>query len=255
MNLDFLAILGVVITIGSRLTGFMLFAPLFGSVAIPVRVKALFVLAMTVLLYPVESGKLPHLPVSHWPMTILGEIVIGSGVGIATNIVFDGVQMAGQLLSIQMGYSLVNILDPQTQVESTVVATFHQMIAILVFLQLNVHLLMLHALACSFDYLPPSSGHLKRSFVAGTLHACAAVFMTGIQIAAPVLCATILADIALGLLGKSSPQLPVMLLGTAVKSVLGLSILFFTLKYWPDEFGQLFLKSVDLADHLLHLAA
>ena len=92
-------------------------------------------------------------------MMVFSELLIGIAMGVATNIVFDGVQMAGQVLSVQMGYSLVNILDPQTQVESTVVATFHQTIAMLIFLRLNVHFWILRALARSFDYLPPASGH------------------------------------------------------------------------------------------------
>ena len=174
--------------------------------------------------------------------------------GVVTNLVFDGVQMAGQILSVQMGYSLVNILDPQTQVESTVVATFHQTIAMLIFLRLNVHFWILRALARSFDYLPPASGHFGATFTTAALHAGAGVFVIGIQIAAPVLSATLLADIALGLLGKASPQLPLMLLGPAVKSVLGLLILISALKYWPDMFEHLFLSSMVQADHLLHLA-
>jgi flagellar biosynthetic protein FliR len=69
-----------------------------------------------------------------------------------------------------------------------------------------------------------------------------------------VLSATLLADIALGLMGKASPQLPLMLLGPAVKSVLGLLILISALKYWPDLFEHMFLNSIHSADHLLHLA-
>jgi flagellar biosynthetic protein FliR len=255
VNIDIQSILGAVLVIGARLTGLMLFAPFFGSVAIPARVKALLVIAMTALLYPVLSGKLPSLEVSQWPMMFLGELVIGAAIGIAMNIVFDGVQMAGQVLSVQMGYSLVNIMDPQTQVQSTVMATFHQTIALLIFLRLNVELLILQGIIRSFDYLPPASGHIRGAFVAAILHACGSVFVIGIQIAAPVMCATFVADIALGLLGKASPQLPVMLLGPAVKSILGLMILFFALRYWPDEFGHLFQKFIGMTDHLLHLAA
>jgi flagellar biosynthetic protein FliR len=69
-----------------------------------------------------------------------------------------------------------------------------------------------------------------------------------------VLSATLLADIALGLLGKASPQLPLMLLGPAVKSVLGILILISALKYWPGIFEHMFLNSLDQADRLLHLA-
>jgi len=221
---------------------------------IPFRVKAMLVMTMTALLYPTLSTRIPQLNVSQWPMMVFGELLIGIALGVATNIVFDGVQMAGQVLSVQMGYSLVNILDPQTQVESTVMASFHQTIAMLIFLRLNVHFWILRAVVHSFDYLPPSSGHFGGAFTSAALEGGASVFAIGIQIAAPVLSATLLADVALGLLGKASPQLPLMLLGPAVKSMLGLVILISALKYWPDLFQHMFLNSIDRADHLLHLA-
>jgi flagellar biosynthetic protein FliR len=254
VNISLVQVFGALLTIGVRLTGIMLFAPFFGSTAIPVRVKAILVLALTALLYPMISGKIPQMRISQWPMVVFSELLIGLAVGVATNIVFDGVQMAGQVLSVQMGYSLVNILDPQTQVESTVVATFHQTIAMLIFLRLNVHFWILRAVAHSFDYLPPFSGHFSGAFVTAALSAGAEVFSIGIQIAAPVLSATLLADIALGLLGKASPQLPLMLLGPAVKSILGLLILISALKYWPNLFENLFLRSIYQADRLLHFA-
>ena len=80
------------------------------------------------------------------------------------------------------------------------------------------------------------------------------VFSLGVQIAAPVLSATLAADIILGLLGKASPQMPLMLLGPAVKSVLGILVLIVTLKYWPDLFRRLFMDSMTNGAHLFHLA-
>lgn len=255
MSLSLLPFFGAILTIGARLTGIMLFAPFFGSLAVPARIKAMLVVALTALLFPVESPRIPALSMGQWPMAFFSELTIGSAVGIAANLVFDGVQMAGELLSVQMGFSLVNILDPQTQVESTVVATFHQMIAMLIFLELNVHLWILRGLARSFDYLPPAVGHFRAGFVTATLHAGASVFAIGVQIAAPVLCATMFADVALGLLGKASAQLPLLLLGPAVKTLLGLGMLLCALKYWPDQFERLFVNSMATADHILHLAA
>lgn len=254
MNISLVQIFGAVLTIGVRLSGLMLFAPFFGSVVIPMRVKAILVLSLTALLYPMTASKIPPMTISQWPMMVFSELVIGIGVGVVTNIVFDGVQMAGQILSVQMGYSLVNILDPQTQVESTVVATFHQMIAMLIFLRLNVHFWLLRAISRSFDYLPPASGHVTGAFTTAIFRAGADVFTVGIQIAAPVLSATLLADIALGLLGKASPQLPLMLLGPAIKSILGILVLISALKYWPALFENLFLRSIQQTDHILHLA-
>ncbi|HEY0759300.1 MAG TPA: flagellar biosynthetic protein FliR [Acidisarcina sp.] len=240
--------------IGVRISGLMLFAPFYGSSAIPVRIKAILVLALTFMLYPLVGPRLPDVPMGQWPLLAASELLIGVAMGVATNLVFDGVQMAGQVLSIQMGYSLVNILDPQTQVDSTVVALFHQTIAMLIFLRLDVHLSLLRAIGGSFSYLPPGPLHLSSAFTLSALNAGASVFEIGVRIAAPVLSATLLADVVLGLLGKASPQLPLMLLGPAIKSILGLLILVAALKYWPDLFERMFLDAMANADRLLHLA-
>jgi flagellar biosynthesis protein FliR len=254
MNISLVQILGALLTIGIRITGIMLFAPFFGSVVIPARIKALSVAALTALLYPMISIKIPQMTISQWPLMVFSELMIGAALGIATNIVFDGVQMAGQVLSVQMGYSLISILDPQTQAESTVVASFHQTMAMLIFLRLNVHFWIFRALVRSFDYLPPASGHFGAAFTSAAVRAGASVFTIGVQIAAPVLSATLFADIALGLMGKAASQLPLMLLGPAVKSIFGILVLISALKYWPDIFKTLFVNSMDTADHLLHLA-
>ena len=174
--------------------------------------------------------------------------------GIATNLVFEAVQFSGEVLGIQMGYSLVTILDPQTKVESSVVPLFYQSIVMLLFLRMDVHFWLLRAVGNSFLDLPPGSAHFNGPFTEGVVWTVGTIFGLGIQIAAPVLAATMAADVVLGLLGKASPQMPVMLLGPAIKSVLGIFVLSATLVYWPDLFRRLFLDSISRADHLFHLA-
>ena len=254
IQIPLLTIVSGLMTIGVRLTGLMLFAPFFGSNAIPARVKAILVLSLTVLLFPVVGHQIGTYTMATWPLMALMEFLIGAGMGIATNLVFEAIQMAGQILGVQMGYSLVNILDPQTQVDTTVVALFYQSIVMLLFLRMDVHYWLLRAVGNSFVYLPPGSTHLSSLFTMGIVRTVGEIFGLGVQIAAPVLSATLVADVVLGLLGKASPQLPLMVLGPAVKSILGIFILIATLKYWPDLFRRLFMESTANAEHILHLA-
>jgi flagellar biosynthetic protein FliR len=247
-------IIFALLTISVRLTGLMLFAPFFGSMAIPPRVKAAFVVAFTILLYPVLSPRLMMPALGHWPTLAIRELLIGAAIGIASNLVFDAVQMAGQVLSTQMGFSLVNLIDPQTQADSTVVAMFHQTIAMLIFLRLDVHLWLLHALGRSFQLLPPAGASLSGDFALATVRAGGAVFALGLQMAAPVFSATLLTDIVLGLLGKASPNMPLMLLGPPIKTLLGLGVLFAALKYWPAMLDRFFQSSSELSNRLLLLA-
>ena len=192
--------------------------------------------------------------ISHWPLLVASETIIGIAMGITTNIVFEAAQIAGQVLSIQMGYSLVNILDPAPRSKAPSLLSFTRCIALLIFLALDVHHWILRAVANSFDYLPPGTATLNPLFIQALLHEGAVVLDLGIQIAAPVLSATLLADIVLGLMGKSSPQMPLMLLGPAVKSMMGVMILSVTMRFWPHLFERYFANSIAYSEHMLHLA-
>ncbi len=254
IEIPLLKIIGVGLALGVRITGLMLFAPFLGSAVIPARIKAVLVIVLTAVMYPTASARVAEVQVGQWPMLVITEMTIGVALGIATSLVFEAAQMAGQILSIQMGYSLVNILDPQTQVDTTVVSLFHQTIAMLIFLQMDVHHWLIKAVANSYSYLPPGTGTLSRVFTGEILRIGGSVFEVGLQIAAPVLAATLVADIVIGLLGKASPQMPLLLLGPAIKSILGIGILVVALKYWPDMFSRLFTSSMTHAQELLHLA-
>ena len=254
MEISLVQIIAPILAIGLRVSGLMIFAPFFGNTAIPVQIKAMLTIALTAVLYPVYSTQVMNVSLTQWPLVVGSELLVGIAIGLTTNVAFEAAQLAGQVLSTQMGYSLVNILDPTTQVESTVMAVFHQTLAILIFLELNVHQWIVRAVANSFTYLPPGSASIHPMLLQGLLHEGSAILETGLQLAAPVLGATLLADLVLGLLSKASPQLPVMLLGTALKSMLGIAVLLASLHYWPGLFEKYFRESISYTETLLHLA-
>ena len=116
-------------------------------------------------------------------------------------------------MGMQVGFGLVNILDPSTQVDTPVLAVFSQTVAMLIFLQLGVHRWLI---AGTGQQLRLSSGREAwppAAVTAALLHAAGGIWLAGVQIAAPALVATLVTDMVLGFLGKASPQLPVMFLG------------------------------------------
>jgi flagellar biosynthetic protein FliR len=254
IDIQLLPLISGFLTVGVRLSGLMLFAPFFGSTVISARIKAGLVLALTLLLFPTVGKGIGAFALADWPILIVTEFLIGVGMGIASNVVFEAAQMAGQVLGIQMGYSLVNILDPQTQVETTVIPLFYQMMLMLLFLSLDVHFWLLRGIGNSFLYLPPGTTHLSGLFTQAVLTTGGLLLGLGVQIAAPVLVATLVADVLLGLLGKASTQMPLMILGPPIKSILGICILIGTLKYWPDFFRHMFQNSVANSEHILRVA-
>ncbi len=246
-------LLAAAVFVGARVSGLMVFCPFLGSNAIPAPLKAALTLLVTALVYPLHAPLQLDLSSWQWVGVGLSEVMIGLVLGLAANFMMEAPMMAGQILGVQMGYSLATLFDPQTNADTPVLAEFHRLAAVLIFLELDVHHWLLRAVVKSFAYLPPGTASANFAATSGLLHAAGGIFLSGVQIAAPGLAATLVADVALGFLGKASPQLPVLFIGLAVKNLLGLAMLIAVVAYWPHSFAQRFAESIAVGEKLLRL--
>jgi len=232
----------------------MTFAPFFGSEAVPARVKAGFTLVLTVMLYGIVPVPAVPLGLSNWAGVVLSEAAVGLMMGLSVQLVLEGVSLAGQLAGAQLGFSLAAIIDPQTNIETPVLNIFHQMIALLIFLQLDVHHWMLRSLVASFGYLPVGTGLITLATTRGLFREAGAMWLIGVQMAAPILLATILIDVTIGFLSKASPQLPAMFIGISAKSLIGYVVLGASVALWPNLLEKQFTNAMGWSERLLHLA-
>ena len=240
--------------IGLRIGGLMSFMPFLGSVTIPARIRAIFTLLCTTLLYPTASVHLVKLTPSEWARVALSEIVVGLGMGLCLQFVFEAAQLAGQTGGFQLGFSLVNVIDPQSNVDTPVLSTFHQLFVLLLFLELNIHYWVLRGIAKSFEYVPAGTVVLSRATVGALLRAAGGMWVAAVQIATPLLFATVLIDVAVGFLSKASPQLPAILLSIPLKSLVGYAVLAIAIGLWPTLFEKQFALALGWSERLLHLA-
>ena len=254
MELLLLPILTRVLLVGARVSMLMVFAPFLGSTAISGRIKIGATAALTVLLYPSFPVNSQIAMSSSWLRILIGEMAIGLLIGLVMQFVFEGALLAGQVLGFQMGYLLESAIDPLTQADTPVIATFHQSIVLLIFLQLNVHHWILRGLAKSFDYIGPGGVRLNSSTTTELFRVAGGIFLVGLQVAAPVLIATFLTDLALGFIGRATPQLPVLFIGIPMKNLVGLVVLWGCLAYWPSIFEPHFASALATTERLLHLA-
>ena len=166
-------ILAHALPIGVRVAGVLTFAPFFGNDALPARVKAGLVVVLTAMLYSVCP--VPDLPwsVSGVLRLVLGEAAVGLLMGLSVQLVLEGAQIAGQLAGAQLGFSLAAIIDPLTNIETPVLATFYQTVALLIFLQLDVHHALLRAVVRSFAYFPAGSALVGLAAARGLLRVAA----------------------------------------------------------------------------------
>ncbi|MGB2592288.1 MAG: flagellar biosynthetic protein FliR [Candidatus Acidiferrum sp.] len=243
-----------IMAISLRVGGLMSFAPFLGNTAIPVRMKAVFTLAITALLYPFCPVPQPVLTIAGLSRVALGEVVLGLGIGLCLQFIFEGAVMAGQIGGFQFGFSLVNIIDPNTNVDTPVLSVFHQLFALLLFLQFDVHQWILRGIVKSFEYVPVGTVIFRMATLRELFRDAGGLWLVGVQIATPILLSTILIDVAAGFLSKASPQMPAILLSIPVKSLLGYAILAMVVGLWPVFFERQFLISLGWSERLLHLA-
>jgi flagellar biosynthesis protein FliR len=248
-------ILAHALPIGLRAGGVFTFAPFFSSEAVPARVKAGFTLALTVLLYNIVPVQELPLSVNSWVHMVLSEAGVGLLMGLSVQLVMEGVQLAGQLAGAQLGFSLAAIIDPQTNIETPALNIFYQMIALLIFLQLNVHHWMIRAVVKSFDYLPVGSAVSTLPGTRDLFRAAGAMWLIGVQIAAPILLATMIVDVTIGFLSKASPQLPAMLVGISAKNLVGYMVLAASAALWPGILERQFTNALAWTERLLRLVS
>ncbi len=237
--------------LGVRLSGLMTFAPFLGGVSIPWKVKSGLAAVLTALLAPTYTARLPHTAPENLIGAVMGELMVGMGLGLTLELVFEAARFAGQFLGFQFGYSLVNVIDPQSQVEISVLNFFHYTVLMLIFLQGNVHHWLFRLLVRSFDVAPPGAVVMTGQTVAGLLHATSGVFLLGLQLASPALVVTVMTDIALSFMSKASPQLPVMAVGLPAKMLVGYAAIWSSVVFWPALANKWFYNSIQAADHLL----
>ncbi len=248
------AVIGRILMVGARISALMVFAPFFGSASISPRIKAGFTAILTALLYPVVSPELPRIAgASAWQM-VGGEFLVGMVMGIALQFVFEGVELAGQIAGFQVGHSLANLINPLSDVDTPLLANYYQMIALLIFLRLDVDHWLLRGLARSFEYCPPGSVTATPKMAELVARAAGGMLVMGVQIALPTLLVTMLIDLALGLVGRASPQLPVMLVGISVKTVVAFAVIMGTLRLWPGLIEKYFGQALATTERLLRLA-
>ena len=240
--------------IGTRITTLMVFAPFLSSKAISKRIKAGLSLVLTVLFYPLYAGPDFTLNAAGWLQGLIGEMTAGLVIGLTMNFVLEGTQFAGQMLGFQFGFTLETAIDPTTQADSPVLSTFFNTLAILIFLHLNVHLWILRGLAKSYEYLPLGSARMTQAGIEQLFLSSGRMMIVGVQLAAPILVATMLVDFTLGFISRSAPQMPVTFMSISIKNVLGVSVMAVLIGSWPGFLEARFREALEVTEHLLRLS-
>ncbi len=233
-----------------RLSGAMVFVPFFSSTALPVRMKAVFVGALAILLAPLVAA-LPNADASISFAALLGELAAGLVYGLSLTLLTEMLVFAGQIVGLQLSFSLVNLLDPSSSIQTPLLGDLFQLMGTLVVLASGLDRILITSLIRSFRVVPLGGFALTQPTALVIVHSAAGIFLAAVELAAPILAATMLVEIAVSLVGKLSPQLPVMSITVPLKTVTGFTILLGSLALWPRFIEARFDNLLDVAERLV----
>jgi flagellar biosynthesis protein FliR len=207
-------------------------APLLGDQVVPARVKIALAMACAILVAPTLSEAPTSSPFSgDGVMLLIQQVLIGVSIGFGMRFVFAAVELAGDMIGLQMGLSFATFIDPQNSTETPIVGSFLGIIATLILLALNGHLLMIAALIDSFRILPISA-HPEITLGIGRIVALGGeIFRIGLHLSLPVLATLLVLNLAMGVLSRAAPQINIFAIGFPMTILAGLFLLGLSLPY------------------------
>lgn len=239
--------------IWGRTAGFFLTAIPFSGNTIPVQIKVWLAALLAFLVFMITYQS--PIPVSAslfgYILQFCGELLIGCTLGFITQIVFAVFQLAGQLLDMQIGFGIVNVIDPQSGIQVPLLGNFQYLLALLCFFVINGHHVLVSGLVRSYQLLPIGGGAYINSNVCAFIFGLAgAMFADAFKLALPVLGALFIADLVVGIIARAVPQVNVFIVSMPLKIGLGLGLMMIAIPalVWAFEmqFNALFQHSSDL---------
>lgn len=232
-----------------RIAGLMMSAPIVGTRSIPVRVRLSIAIAVTIVIAPVipEVELIDPLSIQGL-LTSMQQVFIGIAMGLCIRVVFVVLELAGQLLGQLMGLMLASMVDPQNGSQLPIIGQFYLLLATLLFLSIDGHLIMIHALAMSFHELPVGTSGISRDALWEFLMWVNAVIAAAVLISMPAIASMLIVNLAFGVMTRSAPQLNIFAVGFPFMIIVGVIVIYLSLDTFIPHMQSLF----DDAFRMLH---
>lgn len=218
-------------------------APFFDTAAFPKQVKLFLALVLTITLYPIiplyEGAIAPDASIMDVTLAIMKELIVGVSMGLVGKMIFAGVKLGGELMSVNIGLSFASVVDPLASGQNGIVSQLFTFIGILIFLGIGGEAIYIRAMAESFEIVPMGQVqpiHATRTFVDIAMY----LFVVGIQLAAPFIIVLFLLDVSLAIFAKVMPQANIFFISLPLKVGIGFVLMLLVLPYTPAAFEHFF---------------
>lgn len=209
--------------------------PVFNTKQAPLQVKVGLGFATTLLLFPLMAPYTPEVDFNllDFGLVMVNEVLTGLLLGLAAQLIFTAVSFGGTIIGYQMGFAAANIFDPQTSQQLSLMSQFSNIIAILIFLALDIHHIFFQVIVDSYILLPPGYLDFSGGAISLLMNMAGHMFLLGVKLSAPVLALLLLSNLVLGILARVFPQLNVFMLSFPINIGIALLVIGLTLNILP----------------------
>lgn len=239
-----------------RMSALFILSPIFGRANVPNNLKILLSVMMALIViqfYPPPAELPPSL--IHFVLAVAGELLVGLSIGYVTTMFFSIVFTAGQIIDTQIGFGMVQIYDVQTNAQIPVAGSMLNLILLESFLITNGHLKLISMLFATFEYIPVGGVQLRPELGTLMLRGFFEVFALSINVAMPIIASGLVAEIGLGVVVRTAPQMNIFVLGMPIKVVLGLIMLGVVLPVFVGFTNTIFERMFIFIDDILPMLA
>ncbi len=229
----------------ARLTGLFAFFPFFGHMKIPMSVKAAMIFLFSMILFPAAPKATIDPNALVLLLSLVSEITLGFMAGLALFLVFGMLELAGEQISFVMGFTMANVMDPQTGINSPMLAQFFTLIALTLFLIFDGHHLLILFYYNSLDVLPLGSFYPQVSMWEFISKGMLNLFVFGFILSFPIKAMSFLADVIFGMLMKTMPQFNLLVVGFPIKIMVSFAVIIATLGAMFSVFKKQILQAIE----------
>ncbi|MBA4389359.1 MAG: flagellar biosynthetic protein FliR [Syntrophus sp. (in: bacteria)] len=228
-----------------RVVSVLWLVPLFSSRYVSVVFKASLSLLIAFLLYGSVNIAADILkdPFS-FTLLVARELFIGITISFIVKIIFSSVAIAGDIISLQTGFSFARFMDPFTMTQVSVIEQIKNLLAIMIFFAIDAHYIVFQAIAVSFKTLPIGAATFKEPLLNYIINATTRVFSLGFKIGAPIIVTLFLVELAFGMLSRMIPQINIFIEGVPIKILITMILLTVSLSFIAPVVAGLF-KGMD----------
>lgn len=236
-----------------RIAAMVMAAPIFNTRQIPVRFRLLLAVLITLLVQPVLPPS-PVVAVFSVDAVLIAaqQIAIGASLGFLMQMVFNALIFGGQVMAYSMGLGFANMMDPTNGVNVPVIAQFWLILAMLAFLMMNGHLVLISAIVDTFTVMPVAVDGLTRAGLWELVSWASRMFAAGVLMALPVIISLLLVNVGMGVVSRAAPQLNIFAIGFPITILLGFVLIWMTLPQVMASFGGLVSEAFDHSVVLLN---